>query len=175
MWKKIMQRISLSLLAIAGVAMVLTGCSNEGNQTPDSSVKEKGQPPTYLEKELKSAITDDMTLDEMLDAFAEVCQIPVKAEEDDDTLLFETGVYDFTGENLFYFSVTRQFPDESGEYYQLHLDVMYRVTPENKKLSACSWSDEVDGDFFDYIRSTTDYKTSKEQSILKIDAYLDQT
>lgn len=115
-----MQRISLSLSAIAGVAMVLTGCSNEGNRTPDSSVKEKGQPPTYLEKELKSAITDDMTLDEML-------------------------------------------------------DVMYRVTSENKKLSACSWSDEVDGDFFDYIRSTTDYKTIKEQSILKIDAYLDQT
>ena len=60
----------------------------------------------YLEEKLKAAITEDMTLDEILDAFREVCQIPVEVEDDDDDiLLFETGVYDFTGEDLFYFSI----------------------------------------------------------------------
>ena len=130
----------------------------------------------YLEEKLKAAITEDMTLDEMLDAFKEVCQIPVEVEdEDDDILLFETGTYDFTGENLFYFSVTRQFPDGSDEYYQLHLDVMYQVTPENKKLSSCSWSDEIHGDFFDYIKGTKDYSVIKNQAVLKINIYMDQT
>lgn len=176
MWKKTIKRFSLFLLAIVAMIMALTGCSNHSNKVTDSSAQEKGKSPMYLEKELKDAITEGMTLDEMLDAFREVCQIPVEIEDnDDDILLFETGAYDFTEEDLFYFSVTRQFPDESDEYYQLHLDVVYQVTSENKKLSSCSWSDEIDGDFFNYIRSTKDYSAIKEQAIVKIDIYMDQT
>lgn len=176
MWKNAIKRFGLFLLAIVAMIMALTGCNNDGNKVTDSSGQEKGKSPMYLEKELKAAITKDMTLDEMLDAFREVCQIPVEVEdEEDDILLFETGVYSFTGEDLFYFSVTRQFPDGSDEYYQLHLDVMYQVTPENKKLSSCSWSDEIEGDFFNYIRSTKDYNAIQEKAILKIDVHMDQT
>ena len=52
-----------------------------------------------------------MTLDEILDAFREVCQIPVEVEDDDDDiLLFETGVYDFTGEDLFTSPSRDSFP-----------------------------------------------------------------
>ena len=176
MWKKTIKRFGLFLLAIVAIIVALTGCNNDGNEVTDSSAQEKGKSLMYLEEKLKAAITEDMTLDEILDAFREVCQIPVEVEDDDDDiLLFETGVYDFTGEDLFYFSITRQFPDGSDEYYQLHFDVMYRVTPENKNLSSCSWSDEIHGDFFDYIRSTKDYRAIKEQGILNIDVYMYQT
>ena len=101
---------------------------------------------------------------------------PVEVEDDDDDiLLFETGVYDFTGEDLFYFSITRQFPDGSDEYYQLHFDVMYRVTPENKNLSSCSWSDEIHGGFLRLYQKHEGLSGNKEQGILNIDVYMDQT
>ncbi len=63
------------LLAIVAIIVALTGCNNDGNEVTDSSAQEKGKSLMYLEEKLKAAITEDMTLDEILDAFREVCQI----------------------------------------------------------------------------------------------------
>ena len=55
----------------------------------------------HLLEYLKNTITDDMTLEEIVDIFEKMCQTPV----DEDMILFETGTYNFTGEELFYFSL----------------------------------------------------------------------
>ena len=83
MWKKTIKRFGLFLLAIVAIIVALTGCNNDGNEVTDSSAQEKGKSLMYLEEKLKAAITEDMTLDEILDAFREVCQIPVEVEDDD--------------------------------------------------------------------------------------------
>lgn len=55
---------------------------------------------------LRDTITDKMALKDIIDIFENVCQ-PMN---EDDMILFETGIYTFTGEELFYFSLVKQVP-----------------------------------------------------------------
>ena len=55
---------------------------------------------------LRNTITDKMTLKDIVNIFENVCQ-PMN---EDDMILFETGIYTFTGEELFYFSLVKQVP-----------------------------------------------------------------
>ena len=48
---------------------------------------------------LKENISNDNTVDEIINVFEEMCKTPIE----EDLLLTEYGVYDFTGEELFYF------------------------------------------------------------------------
>ncbi len=93
---------------------------------------------------LETAITENMQLPELVDTFEKMCQMPIDSKEE--MLLYETGTFSFTGKELFYFSLVRQFPYESDEYYQLHLDVMYTPNSKNQSFSECIWNVEVDGD-----------------------------
>ena len=90
-----------------------------------------------LEKYLKNTITDNMPLENIIDVFEKMCQVPI----DYDMILFETGTYDFTGEPLFQISLVRQIPnDDDDEFYQLHVDVFYKPTDENKVFSEATWN-----------------------------------
>ena len=125
-----------------------------------------------LESHLQEAITDGMSLPEIVDAFERMCQIPME----DSMILFETGVYDFTGEPLFYFSLVRQFPGGDGdEFLQLHANVLYRPTPENKAFWETVWDDDLDGDIFDHIRSSPAYAWAKDHEYDQVEVYLDET
>ena len=121
--------------------------------------------------ELNRNIEGKKTLDEYIDAFKEVCSIPI----DEDMILFETGVYDFTGEELFYFSFVRQFPNDEDEYYQLHLDILYEVSKDNLSYQQVTWDCDIDKNIFDYIKSSDEYKTCKDKKIYKIDVFFDET
>lgn len=120
---------------------------------------------------LQNTITDKMELDEIIDTFEEMCQTSIE----DDMILFETGTYDFTGEPLFYFSLVRQLPNEEEEYIQIHVDVLYKPNQENKKLSESIWNEDLEENIFDYIRKSKDYNYAKDDQILKIDIYMDET
>lgn len=136
---------------------------------------------THLEKKksmdilkyFKAEAADKQKLPELVDAFEKMCQIPIESEKE--MLLFETGVYKFTGAPLFYFSLVRQFPNEEGEYYQLHLDVMYQPDEENSSFFSTVWNEDIDGNFFDFVRKTDDYLAVKNDEILKIEVYMDET
>lgn len=80
---------------------------------------------------LQNRISDKSSLEDIVDVFEKMCNIPFK----EDMILFETGTYSFTGEPMFYFSLVRQFPNEEEEYYQIHVDVLYMPTAENKDLN----------------------------------------
>lgn len=86
---------------------------------------------------LRNTITDKMTLKEIVDIFENACQLM----NEDDMILFETGTYNFTGEELFYFSLVKQVPAEDDEYYQLHIDILYKPNAENRKFHSAVWDD----------------------------------
>lgn len=84
------------------------------------------------------------------ETFKAMCDVKFECEEDE--LLFETGVYDFSGKDMFFLSVVRQFTiiEEDGEYdyvEQLHMDFAYEPEKELKELVKTIWTYEYDGDF----------------------------
>ena len=66
---------------------------------------------------LKNNISENSTLEEIISVFKEMCRTPIE----EDLLLLEYGVYNFTGNDMFYFDLVRQYPDGEGEYYQLRV------------------------------------------------------
>ncbi len=122
---------------------------------------------------LRETIHDGMTLEEMVDAFAQMCSISV-GEPDD--LLFEVGTFGFDGETQFQFSLARQFEFlNEAEYVQLHLDVFYTPDRKTKSLHDIKWSATQDGDFFNMVKSSRAFRVVKDMPITKVDVYIGDT
>lgn len=122
---------------------------------------------------LNGSIQPGQTLDEMIDAFAQMCKTSVGYP---DNLLFETGTWDYNGEKLFCFSLVRQFQfmDED-EYVQLRLDVLYTPSARTKLLYGSKWDARVEGDFFEMVRSSRAYNAVKDTPIHKVAVRIDET
>lgn len=120
---------------------------------------------------LQNHISENSNLDEIVDTFEQMCKDPI----DEELVFYETGIFDFTGENLFYFSITRQFPNGEDEYYQVHVDVMYNPDKESRRFSDEVWCDEINENFFDYLRKTPEYLYAKDVKCKKIEIYVDET
>lgn len=120
---------------------------------------------------LRKTITDKMALKDIVDIFEKACQ-PMN---EDDMILFETGTYSFTGEELFYFSLVKQVPAEDDEYYQLHIDILYKPDAENRKFNLTVWNEELDENIFDYIRNLEVFNYAKKYNYIKTDIYVDET
>ena len=139
----------------------------------DDSVSQEELEQLPVFQALRDSIDPGMTLDELIDAFAAICKLPV-GEPDD--LLFETGTFDFTGQKRFYFSLVRQFQYRNeDEYVQLHLDIRYAPSPATKRLSCTEWSSLTEGDFFSMVRSSAAYRAVKETSITEVAVYIEET
>lgn len=122
---------------------------------------------------LNESIRDGMTLDEMIDAFSEMCKISVG---DPDDLLFETGTFSFDGEKKFYFSLVRQFKFfDDDEYVQLHLSVTYPPCPKTRMLYKAKWGSPTEGDFFGMVRSSRAYRAVRQMPIQHVEIYVDET
>lgn len=124
----------------------------------------------FLEKE----IVDKHSLEDLIAAFEEMCEIPIE-KESEKMILFETETYSFTGKPMFYFSLVRQYPNEEDEYYQLHLDIMFEPTPDNSSYVQVIWSFEIEDNIFDYIRKSNEYLSLQETLVARVDVYLDET
>lgn len=120
---------------------------------------------------LRNTITDKMTLKDIVDIFEQACQ-PMN---EDDMILFETGTYRFTGEELFYFSLVKQVPSEDDEYYQLHIDILYKPNAENRKLNTTVWNEDLEENIFDYIRNSEVFNCAQKDNYIKTDIYVDET
>ncbi|QDU96811.1 hypothetical protein Pla8534_46330 [Lignipirellula cremea] len=89
---------------------------------------------------------------------------PVKCA--DDGLLFECGVYEFTGEPLFHFDLCRQFEIEvNGEYdhmEQLHCRLTCKPTEALKSLETNLWAYDFQSmpAFFDAVENLPEFKTA---------------
>jgi hypothetical protein len=115
---------------------------------------------SYLEDKIGED-TDD--INKVWETFKDFCKEPVEGEEDKE-VLFECGVYDFTGEELFHFNFVRQFTvyeeDEYSQMEQLHCKFLFKPTDELRSLEASEWSmdyDDID-DFFNHIENLQEFK-----------------
>ena len=90
---------------------------------------DEAQSPEALAELLKSSVKEDMSLDEMLTAFEEMCQYPVEdVAPEDEMLLFESGTYSFDEDEVpsSIFQWCGSFPImKTTRFYQIHLDVIY--------------------------------------------------
>lgn len=120
---------------------------------------------------LQSNINEKMSLGDIVDVFEEMCSIPIE----EDMVLFETGTFSFTGESMFQIALVRQFPNEDEEYYQIHVDVLYKPTNESKVFNEATWDEDLNEDIFDYIRRSPAFDYAKGQEYIKIDIYMDET
>ena len=112
-----------------------------------------------VNRTLRDSVREDMDLDELIDAFRQMCAEDVG---DPDDLLFETGVYRFTGEKKFHFSLVRQFKFmDADEYVQLRLDITAEP-PKAFVLPVIHWGKVDDGTFFDFVRNSRGYKMLKD-------------
>lgn len=90
-----------------------------------------------IAEQLQNKISDRASIDSLIQIFEEICALPSDGEQDE--LLYETGTFDFTGKDLFYFSLTRQLDGEEDEPVQIQLEITFYPSDENKKFSNTLW------------------------------------
>ena len=121
----------------------------------------------FFKKETK----DIMSLEKLIMVFEQMCMMSINV--DDDLILYEVGTYHFGDNLVILFSLTRQFPNEDDEYYQIHLDIHYEENDNH--INELEWSDSIQGDFFEYVRNSKAFQYFKNQKIISIDVYMDET
>lgn len=85
-------------------------------------------------------------------------------------LLFETGVFSFTCDELYYFSLVRQYEAEGEGYNQIHVDVIYPPSSKISEFSRADWVENVD-EFKQKVLSSEEYSILKDEPIYKLDIY----
>ena len=124
-----------------------------------------------LIKFLKDNITGKMPLEEIVDVFEQMCSLPLES----DMILFETGTFTFwASEPMFEISLVRQLPNDD-EFYQIHVDILYKPTNENKMFSEATWNEDLSENIFDYIRKSEVFAYAKDQEYIRVEIYLDET
>ena len=95
---------------------------------------------------------------------------------DEEMILFETGTFTrLSNDPLFQISLVRQVPNDDEEFYQVHLDIFYKLTSENAEFIGSIWDEDLDENIFDYIRTSEIFADAKEKEYLKVKIYLDET
>lgn len=97
--------------------------------------------------------------------------------EEEKAILFQCGVYDFTGEKLFYYDFVRQFTDGNGDIQQLHCEFVFEPIKELKKLEASEWYFDTDGDvddFFNEIENLDEFKVPMNHPPLRFNLYQEE-
>ena len=123
-------------------------------------------------KFLKEKITDNSSLLEIIYVFEQMCKIPLE----EDMILFETGTFtSFSDVPMFQISLVRQFPNEDEEFYQIHVDVLYKSDDENKMLSESVWDEDLDEDIFAYIRKSKAFAYAKNKNYSKVKIWCEET
>lgn len=87
---------------------------------------------------LKDAITADSTPEEAIEAFAQMCEIPVECL--DDQILFEYRYSEYSGKFCIHLARQFQFSDNA-EYVQLHLDLTFPSDAAKEFPRSCTWHD----------------------------------
>ncbi len=121
---------------------------------------------------LKEKLSGGESVESIVDVFEEMCSIPL----DIDAVLFETGVFPFCGKDMFIFSLTRQYPnDTDDEFYQLHVEIYYEPDSDNSGMNECIWSMHTDENIFDTVRRSPAYEYARCHEYLSYEISLDET
>ncbi len=118
---------------------------------------------------MKKRVTPTMTVSEYVEVYKEMCDIYLS---DDNLLLYQCGYWD---EGEFSLILTRQYPNEDEEYYQNNMTLNFAETEENKELEECVWHDQLDVDFFDYVRDSAAFKYAETHPIKSVVIEIEET
>lgn len=124
----------LCLLAAFFMFLIASMIKNQPPACPASSNLEDME--VYLF--LKDAITADSTPEEAIEAFAQMCEIPVECL--DDQILFEYRYSEYSGKFCIHLARQFQFSDNA-EYVQLHLDLTFPSDAAKEFPRSCTWHD----------------------------------
>ncbi|KXH86076.1 hypothetical protein [Sporosarcina sp. HYO08] len=93
-------------------------------------------------------------------------------------LLFQCGVYDFTGEELFCFDFVRQFTiEEEGHLVQLHCEFVFEPAEELSKLETSLMYFDYEGDvkdFYSEVESLGEFKIPLKYKPLRLNIYTEE-
>ncbi len=121
---------------------------------------------------MKDKIIDKMSPEEIVTVFEQMCSIPLE----EDMILFETGTFSTSvSKPVFKISFVRQFPNDDEEFYQIHPDILYKPTDENKIFNEARWNKDLSENIFDYIRKSEAFAYAKNQEYIKVEIYSDET
>lgn len=141
----------------------------DSGQSENQEILEK----LVVYRTLKENVRQNMTLEELIDTFRQMCDIPVGQP---DMLLFQTGNFSFTGEKRFHFDLVRQFQFlDQDEYVQLHLTVLYEPSAKTALLRSVRWGEPEDGQFFQTVRNSPAYRIVKDLPIARVDIDVHET
>ena len=147
--------IPISLL----LSIALSGCAS--SMEPSTEFTEPSFP-DYEEmdiyRQLRGAVTDKSSLEEMLTAFGEMCRIPV--ETTTEMFLYEVYSYESDGNEYLMCHIVRQV-DEPGsdEFIQLCLDIEYLLDGDLTDFKETTWIEADAAGFLRHIRSGEIYDT----------------
>ncbi|PKR86077.1 hypothetical protein [Heyndrickxia camelliae] len=112
----------------------------------------------YLKNKIGDNTNDVLKVWEEFKAFAKEDVVG----EEEKAILFQCGIFNFTGEKLFYFDLVRQFTDiEDGNMQQLHCEFVFNPVKEFKKLKVSEWYFNYEGELDDYFKKVENLKEFK--------------
>lgn len=142
-------------------------------EDPDYEQRKQALESLVVYRTLRDSVQDNMTLEQLIDTFGQMCQTPVG---DPDDLLFEVGTFPFTGEFMFQFSLVRQFQFlNEDEYVQLHLDILYEPGKHTRSLRGCTWAEGSCEDFIATVKSSRAFQVMKDHPIAKVKIFIEDT
>lgn len=119
---------------------------------------------------LKQKINNRTSLEEIVDIFCEECN----ADLPEKNFLFETGLYQFTCDEEYYFSLVLQYKDSGDEYVQLHTDVVYPPSMKYEDFASCEWIEDIN-EFKQFVLASEEYSLLQTEAIFKVDIYIEET
>ena len=123
-----------------------------------------------LVENLKQKINNHTPLGKIVDVFCEECS----AELPEKIFLFETGLYQFTCDEEYYFSLVLQYKEHGDEYLQLHTDVVYPPNMKYEDFANCEWIEDID-EFKQFVLNSEEYRLLQTEAIFKVDIYIEET
>ena len=140
------------------------------SNSEDALKKRLGQP--------VDAITPCYALDTMFAFYAEQRADDVAIDEDGDMLLYEWGVYGFTGPESFQLGITRQFiVTGEDEPYQLHLTLHFAPTDALRQLKSdsewCHSPDELPA-FRQSVESSAPFRAVADAKSSRVELRFEQ-
>lgn len=124
---------------------------------------------------LKTSYNASMSLEQLDDAFGNAFSDANSEEYPELMFLFETGIFHFTGEKMFYFTLTGQYESSDDEYCQIHMDILYPPDDNNKNYKVCEWVEDDISCFIKFVKDSPVFAQMKNAGIFSVEIYEDET
>ena len=157
-----MKRMLCLLLFAAMLCLNLSGCATlfAGSESMPEPTWEKME----VYQVLSENIDEDATLDEMLDAFYLMCQVPM--EVTCDIYVYDVHAYEYEGQQYLHFMVCRQFEVRGYyEFLEIGFSVTFALDEDIADLHEDIRMEDGMQRFLQYIRESEAYQTLRAKPI----------